>query len=51
MTDLSSLQAAREYITGTMPEEGGASCPIATDAASEGINLQIRWLMVSYDVS
>ena len=30
------------------PEEGGASCLIATDAAGEGINLQFCWLMVNY---
>ena len=30
--------------------EGGASYMIATDAAGEGINLQVCWLMVNYDI-
>ncbi len=31
-------------------EEGGAKYLIATDAAGEGINLQVCWLMVNYDI-
>ncbi len=31
-------------------EEGGATFMIATDAAGEGINLQVCWLMVNYDI-
>lgn len=31
-------------------EEGGARYLIATDAAGEGINLQVCWLMVNYDI-
>ncbi len=30
--------------------EGGATYMIATDAAGEGINLQVCWLMVNYDI-
>ena len=30
--------------------EGGAKYLVATDAAGEGINLQICWLMVNYDI-
>jgi SNF2 family DNA or RNA helicase len=30
--------------------DGGALCMIATDAAGEGINLQVCWLMVNYDI-
>jgi SNF2 family DNA or RNA helicase len=30
--------------------EGGAKYLIATDAAGEGINLQVCWLMVNYDI-
>jgi superfamily II DNA or RNA helicase len=30
--------------------EGGALCMVATDAAGEGINLQVCWLMVNYDI-
>src|SRR5712691_1104931 len=31
-------------------EEGGAIYLVATDAAGEGINLQVCWLMVNYDI-
>jgi SNF2 family DNA or RNA helicase len=31
-------------------EEGGALYMVATDAAGEGINLQVCWLMVNYDI-
>src|SRR5260221_5041488 len=31
-------------------EEGGALYLVATDAAGEGINLQVCWLMVNYDI-
>lgn len=31
-------------------DEGGAKYLIATDAAGEGINLQVCWLMVNYDI-
>lgn len=31
-------------------EDGGAKYLIATDAAGEGINLQVCWLMVNYDI-
>jgi superfamily II DNA or RNA helicase len=31
-------------------EEGGARYLVATDAAGEGINLQVCWLMVNYDI-
>ncbi len=31
-------------------DEGGATYLIATDAAGEGINLQVCWLMVNYDI-
>src|SRR6059036_2564683 len=31
-------------------EQGGAKYLVATDAAGEGINLQVCWLMVNYDV-
>jgi len=31
-------------------EEGGAMYLVATDAAGEGINLQVCWLMVNYDI-
>lgn len=31
-------------------EEGGALFMVATDAAGEGINLQVCWLMVNYDI-
>ncbi len=31
-------------------EEGGARYLVATDAAGEGINLQVCWLMVNYDL-
>ena len=31
-------------------KEGGAKYLIATDAAGEGINLQVCWLMVNYDI-
>lgn len=31
-------------------ETGGAKYLIATDAAGEGINLQVCWLMVNYDI-
>ena len=31
-------------------EAGGAKYLIATDAAGEGINLQVCWLMVNYDI-
>ena len=31
-------------------EEGGALYMVATDAAGEGINLQVCWLMVNYDL-
>ncbi len=30
--------------------EGGATYLVATDAAGEGINLQVCWLMVNYDI-
>src|SRR5437667_7911455 len=30
--------------------EGGAKYLVATDAAGEGINLQVCWLMVNYDI-
>ncbi len=30
--------------------EGGAQYMVATDAAGEGINLQVCWLMVNYDI-
>ena len=31
-------------------EQGGARFLVATDAAGEGINLQVCWLMVNYDI-
>jgi len=31
-------------------EQGGAHFLVATDAAGEGINLQVCWLMVNYDI-
>ncbi len=31
-------------------EQGGAKFLIATDAAGEGLNLQVCWLMVNYDI-
>src|SRR5438270_4543543 len=31
-------------------EQGGAKYLVATDAAGEGINLQVCWLMVNYDI-
>src|SRR2546430_4757257 len=31
-------------------EQGGAKFLVATDAAGEGINLQVCWLMVNYDI-
>ncbi len=31
-------------------EQGGAQFLVATDAAGEGINLQVCWLMVNYDI-
>jgi len=31
-------------------EEGGALYMVATDAAGEGINLQVCWLMINYDL-
>ena len=31
-------------------DEGGAAYMVATDAAGEGINLQVCWLMVNYDI-
>ncbi len=31
-------------------EQGGAQYLLATDAAGEGINLQVCWLMVNYDI-
>jgi len=31
-------------------EQGGARYLVATDAAGEGINLQVCWLMVNYDI-
>ncbi len=31
-------------------DEGGALYLVATDAAGEGINLQVCWLMVNYDI-
>jgi SNF2 family DNA or RNA helicase len=31
-------------------DQGGAKYLIATDAAGEGINLQVCWLMVNYDI-
>jgi superfamily II DNA or RNA helicase len=31
-------------------EDGGARYLVATDAAGEGINLQVCWLMVNYDI-
>ena len=31
-------------------EDGGALYLVATDAAGEGINLQVCWLMVNYDI-
>lgn len=31
-------------------DEGGAKYLVATDAAGEGINLQVCWLMVNYDI-
>jgi SNF2 family DNA or RNA helicase len=33
-----------------LPEQGGATYLIATDAAGEGINLQFCWLMINYDI-
>ncbi|GAC1348264.1 MAG: helicase-related protein [Ktedonobacteraceae bacterium] len=34
----------------TPMEQGGAQFLVATDAAGEGINLQVCWLMVNYDI-
>jgi hypothetical protein len=34
----------------TLLEQGGAQFLVATDAAGEGINLQVCWLMVNYDI-
>lgn len=41
----SSVDAFRKPIS-----EGGAKYLVATDAAGEGINLQVCWLMVNYDI-
>src|SRR5438105_4166788 len=47
-----NYQEREEQVTRfrTPVAEGGAKYMVATDAAGEGINLQVCWLMVNYDI-
>src|SRR5258708_31461635 len=47
-----NYQEREEQVTRfrTPVAEGGARYLVATDAAGEGINLQVCWLMVNYDI-
>lgn len=47
-----NYQEREEQVTAfrTPIEEGGTLYMVATDAAGEGINLQVCWLMVNYDI-
>lgn len=45
------VEREREVLRFRRPlSEGGAQIFVATDAAAEGINLQVCWLMVNYDL-